>query len=182
MSGSIARRYAKAMFAVAREAGTLEQTSRELRLLAEVADTPEVARSLANPLLSETRRSDLARTIASALALPPAMSNFVRLLADQQRLAQLGGVADHFQRLFDQHLGQVRATITSATQLDAADVDRIVSSFAAKTGRKVLAETHVDPQLLGGVTVAIEGKVYDGSLRTQLGALAASIAGGRSYL
>ena len=44
------------------------------------------------------------------------------------------------------------------------------------------ALVRVDPSLLGGVVVDIEGKVYDGSLRTQLEALASSIAGGRSLL
>lgn len=182
MSGSIARRYAKAIFAVARESGALEGTAHELERLAAVAAAPEVAAALANPLLSESRRGDLARAIADDLSLPPATRNFVCVLADHQRLDQLTGIAENFQRLLDRHLGQVRASITSSQPLDAADVERIVSTFAAKTGKKVLAVTRVDPSLLGGVTVDIEGKVYDGSLRNQLRGLAESIAGGHSYL
>lgn len=182
MTGSIARRYAKAMFAVAREGGTLEQTAGELERLAALAAAPEVAAVLANPMLSEARRRDLAEALSRDLALKPETRNFVGVLADHQRLDQLTGIADHFRRLLDQHLGQVRATITAATELSAADVERIVAVFAQKTGKKVLAVTQRDPDLLGGVTVDIEGKVYDGSLRTQLRGLADNIAGGRDYL
>jgi F-type H+-transporting ATPase subunit delta len=182
MTGSIARRYAKAMFAVARDSGTLEQAAGDLERLAAVAAAPQVAAALANPLLSETQRRDLASAISDDLALRPETRTFVCVLADHQRLDQLGGIADHFRRLLDRHLGQVRATIGSSAALDSADVERIVAVFAAKTGKRVLAETRVDPDMLGGVIVDIEGKVYDGSLRNQLRGLADSIARGRSHL
>ena len=79
-------------------------------------------------------------------------------------------------------LGRVRATITSAAPLTPEDTQAITAALAKQTGRTVLAEERVDATLLGGVVVDIEGKVYDGSLRTQLEALATSIAGGRSLL
>jgi len=182
MTGSIARRYAKALFAVARETDALAATAGELDRLASIAAAPEVAEALANPLLSETRRRQLAVAISEDLALRAETRNFVCVLADHKRLDQLTGIADQFHRLLDRHLGQVRATLTSSTPLASEDVDRVVAAFAAKTGKKVLAETRVDPGLLGGVVVDIEGKVYDGSLRNQLRGLAESIARGRSYL
>jgi F-type H+-transporting ATPase subunit delta len=182
MTGSIARRYAKALFAVAREANSLVATASELERLASVAAAPEVAAALANPLLSETRRRQLATAISDDLSLSAETRTFVCVLADHKRLDQLTGIADHFRRLLDRHLGQVRATITASAPLDTADVERIVELFSAKTGKKVLAATRVEPGLLGGVMVDIEGKVYDGSLRTQLRGLAESIARGRSYL
>ena len=66
--------------------------------------------------------------------------------------------------------------------LDDAQRQALIAAFERKLGRTVLAETTVDPQLLGGVVVDVEGTVYDGSVRTQLQSLANRIAGGRTLL
>lgn len=180
--GAVARRYARAIFAVAEEQQSLEQTAAELQLLGAVADDAEIAAALANPLLSAAARRGLATTIADNLKLSPTSRNFVSLLADHRRLDQLAGIARAFTRILDARQGRVRATITSATPLSDAQRQALVSAFEQKLGRTVLADTQIDPGLLGGVVVDIEGTVYDGSVRTQLRALATRIAGGRSPL
>jgi F-type H+-transporting ATPase subunit delta len=179
---SIARRYAKAIVAVAQEQNALEQTGDELRLLRALAEDPQIEQGLANPLLSASARRSLARAVAEQLKLRPTMRDFLSLLADHRRLDQLVGIADQYQKIIDQMLGRVRATITSAASLSPEQSEAVAAALARQTGRTVLAEERVDPQLLGGVVVDIEGKVYDGSVRTQLEALATSIAGGRSLL
>lgn len=178
--GSVARRYARAILALANEQGTLEQTAAELQLLRAVAADESIAQALANPLLSATARRDLARTIADTLKLSPTGRNFVSLLADHRRLDQLAGIAQEFERLLDERLGRVRATVSSAVPLSDGQRQAVIAAFERTLGRTVLAETRVDPTLLGGVVVDVEGTVYDGSVRTQLRALATRIAGGRS--
>ncbi len=98
IAGAVARRYAKALFAVAEEQGSLEQTAAELQLLGAIAEDPQIAGALANPLLSSTARRDLAGTIADNLKLSPTTRNFVSLLADHRRLDQLVGIAREFER------------------------------------------------------------------------------------
>ena len=180
--GSVARRYARAIFAVAEEQHTLEQTADELRLLGAIGGDPDIAAALANPLLSAKARRDLAGAVADNLKLNPTTRNFVSLLADHRRLDQIVGIAQAFTHILDQKLQRVRANITSAVPLTDAQRQELVAAFERKLGRTVLAETSVDPQLLGGVVVDVEGTVYDGSVRTQLQTLANRIAGGRSLL
>ena len=178
--GSVARRYAKAILAVADEQGSLEQTANELQLLRAVADDAQISAALANPILSVTARRGLARSIADSLALSPTTRNFVSLLADKRRLDQLGGIAQEFGRILDGRMGRVRATVTSAVALTDTQRQAVIAAFERKLGRTVVADTAVDPALLGGVVVAVEGTIYDGSVRTQLRTLATRIAGGRS--
>jgi F-type H+-transporting ATPase subunit delta len=182
MSASIGRRYAKAIIAVAEEQDALEQTGDALRLLRALAEDPQIAHGLSNPLLSPAARRGLARAIADQFKFRPMMRNFLSLLADHRRLDALVSIADEYQTILDAKLGRVRATFTSAAPLTAEQVDALVSALARKTGRTVLAEQRVDPALLGGVVVDVGGKVYDGSLRTQLEELATTIAGGRALL
>lgn len=179
---AIGRRYAKAMIAVAAEQDALEQTADELQLLRALASDPEIAHGLGNPLLSPRARRGLAQAIADQFRLRPTMRDFLSLLADHGRLGALVVIADEYQKLLDEKLGRVRATITSAAPLAVEQADQVVAALAKQTGRTVLAEQRVDPRLLGGVVVDVEGTVYDGSVRTRLEGLATAIAGGRTLL
>ena len=181
MSASVARRYAKAIAATAREERSLEETGEELRALGALAHDPETAAVLSNPLLSGDRRRALVGSIAEQLKLRPMTRNFLNLLADHKRLDQLTAIAEQYERLVDQALGRVRARIVSAAEISADEQRTLVASLERLTGKTVLAERVVDPELLGGMLVEVEGKVYDGSLRTQLERLAANIAGQHSF-
>jgi F-type H+-transporting ATPase subunit delta len=181
VSASVARRYAKAIAAAAREESSLEETGEELRALGTLARDPSTAAVLANPLLSAERRRALIGSIAEELKLRPTTRNFLNLLADHQRLDQLTAIAEQYERLVDQALGRVRARIVSAAEISADEQRSLVAALERLTGKTVLAERVVDPELLGGMSVEVEGKVYDGSLRTQLERLAASIAGQHSF-
>jgi len=177
MMGSIARRYARALFLLAEEQGVLEQTGIELQQLAEVAAAPEMAALMANPLLSAQARRAVANTLAEQLALTGTMKSFVCLLADKHRLDHLVGIADAYRRMLDEVRMRVRAVIRTAVELEEAEGERIVEVFERVTGKTVLATQEVDGSLLGGVVVEVGGTVYDGSLKTQLEKLAAGIAG-----
>jgi F-type H+-transporting ATPase subunit delta len=182
MSASIARRYAKAIFAIAKGQGRLEQTGVELDALANLASDPELEAIVSNPILGDKSRQAIARTFADQLQLDPMTRNFIFVLADHKRLDQLVGVADHYRRFVDLSLGRTRADIVSAGELRADDRRALVAALEKLTGKTVLATERVDPELLGGLVVEIHGKVYDGSVQTQLQRLAASIAGRQSFL
>jgi F-type H+-transporting ATPase subunit delta len=179
---SVARRYAKAIASIAKDEGGLDATGTELRALAGLAADPTIAPILANPLLSPDSRQAVARTLGEQLRLSPMTSNFLRLLADHQRLDQLVGIADQYERIVDKALGRVRARIQTAVELNAEQQQAVDAALERLTGRKVIAERSVGSELLGGMIVEVEGKVYDGSVRTQLRRLASAMAGGRSFL
>lgn len=179
---SIARRYARAIFALAQEEGTLDPTGSELAGLAAVVSDPDVAAGLASPLLTPANRRALVDTLAEQLHLQPTTRKFLGLLADRQRLDQLAAIADQYRRALDLSLGRVRAQITSAAPLSTEQEQQILQLLARRTGKQVLAATSVDPALLGGVVVEVEGTVYDGSVQNQLERLAASIAGGAGHV
>jgi len=182
VSASVARRYAKAVAEIAREENVLDEVGGELFAVASVTADPEIGAALASPLLSPAHRRALMQSIAERLGLRPSIRNFLLLLADQHRLDQLGAIAEHYQRLVDAALGRVRARITSATEISADEQRAVIGALEGLTGKKVIAEGAVDPALLGGIVVEVEGKVYDGSVQTQLERLAAGIAGQHSFL
>jgi F-type H+-transporting ATPase subunit delta len=177
MSGAVARRYAKALFALAKEEQALEQTAEQLQRMAALVDDPAIGPTLRSPLLSTERRRQLAQTLARDLFLSDLLTRFVGVLADQQRLNQLPAMAEYFQLLLDQELGQVRITVRSARTLDAQQQEQIAGTFARLTGKHVVPTVAVDPELLGGIVVGVGSKIYDGSVRTQLERLAKELGG-----
>lgn len=182
MTTRVARRYAKALFSLARDAQALEPVAAELRQLRQAFDDPAIAPVLASPLMTPARLVSLVDQLTQQVALSILTKNFLRVLAENRRLDQLVGVYDHFEALHDRALGRIRVTIRSAAALSPERQREIVAAFEQRTGKTVLATAITDAALLGGVLVEAEGKVYDGSLRTQLEHLANEMAGARTYL
>ena len=174
---AVARRYAKALFALAKEGGTLQPAAEQLERVAAFAGDPTVAPVLRSPLLSAERRAELVAILARETGLSDLLARFVRLLGDHRRLGELRAIHDAFQHLLDAELGRVRISIRTATPLATAAQADIVATFSTLTGKQVLPQVAVEPDLLGGVVVEVEGKVYDGTVRTQLDRLAKELAG-----
>src|SRR5512144_81299 len=113
--GSIARRYAKALFSLAVESGRVEPWARSLEALREtVLASPDLRDVLSNPVYSKEQRRAIVEKLAAGLSLDPEPRSLLLLLGDRNRLTYLGAIVDTFRELADQQLGRLRATVTSA--------------------------------------------------------------------
>jgi F-type H+-transporting ATPase subunit delta len=167
--GSIARRYAKALFNLAVETGRVEGWAKSLEALREAVETSSDLRDvLSNPVYSKEQRRAIVEKLASALSLDAEPANLLFLLGDRNRLAHLEAVVETFRDLADAHLGRIRAKVTSAVKLDDVAAQAIAEKLSQATRAKVLLDRAVDPSLLGGVVTQVGSLVYDGSVRAQL--------------
>lgn len=167
--GSIARRYAKALFSLAVDSGRVEDWAKSLEALRQaVESSPELGDVLSNPVYSKEQRRLVVEKLAAALSFEEHPANLLFLLGDRNRLAYLPAVVETFRGLADQHLGRVRARVTSAVELDDAAAGAIADKLSQATKAKVLLDRAVDPSILGGVIAEVGSFVYDGSVRAQL--------------
>jgi F-type H+-transporting ATPase subunit delta len=167
--GSIARRYAKALFSLADEQGQVEQWSAGLDALGKaLTASTELRETLASPLFEKEQRRGVVAALSKGVGLPATPSNFLLLLADRSRLAYLPAVIQEFRDLADARLGRIRAKVTSAVPLSPDEARRIAERLAQAQKAQVIVETSVDPALLGGVVAQVGSLVYDGSVRSQL--------------
>ncbi|NLD70019.1 MAG: F0F1 ATP synthase subunit delta [Limnobacter sp.] len=170
---TIARPYAEAAFGLACEANTLPSWSEALARLAVVADT-EVARELVgNPKLSVEQVADLIADAAGQLSAE--QQRFVRVLAENERLAILPEIAEVFETLRNSHEGVLDAQISSAYPLTDQQVADIVATLSERHGRKVKATVRVEPELIGGVSIRIGDQVLDASVRGKLAQMASAM-------
>lgn len=174
-----ARRYAKAIFAIAREDGTVEATGRELRALADLLREHDTLRdTLFRPLHPVAQRRAVVRAVAQRLGAGPTLQNFLAYLVDQRRLIDFEAIHAHYQRLAAEAEGRVEARVRTATPLDDEARQRLTRALAARTGREVRLRVEEDPDLIGGVVAQVGDLVFDGSLATQIRQLRANLARG----
>ena len=174
---AIARRYARALFALAEAQEILEPVGSALATTTDALAEPNVMRVLTAPVARERKREFLLK-IVETTAAPMLVRDFLLLLAEHGRLTHVLAIHAVFEGLLDDKRGVTRATIRSAVVLSPAMLEEVTGVFGAITGRRVLAQVEVVPDLIAGLIVEVEGRVYDGSLRSQLGKLHQHMATG----
>lgn len=177
MSGHpVAKRYAHALLELGAEQGNTEALREQLDALAEIFGQSKVFRTaMLNPSVELEERRNTVRAVAEKLELNDTVKNFCLLLLDNDRFRILPHIVETFGKLVDDRSGNIRATLTSATELDDEQVKRIKKALSEVTGKNVVIEKDIDESLLGGVVARVGSRVYDGSVRTQLESLRESI-------
>jgi F-type H+-transporting ATPase subunit delta len=90
----------------------------------------------------------------------------------------LPGIVSSYRRLLNEAKGRVEAKVVSASALESAMVEQLRARLNGISGKDVVLQQDTDPSLLGGLLIELEGKVYDGSIRTQLEKMKQRIARG----
>ena len=178
-SSAAARRYARALFALADETEEVPAVRGELDAMAALLDeNPALSRSLFRPLHPAAERRHLLQAVCARAGTSRRVRNFYFFLIDQRRLVDFPAIRLEFGRLADTAAGRTRAEVVSATPLRDDQRDRLRRALSARTGHQVELSEAVDPSLLGGAIASVGGLVFDGSLRTQLSQLRANLTRG----
>ena len=178
---TLARPYAEAAFQLAKgekSLSALAAWSDVLSRLSAVAARPEMEECIGNPRLSPVQLAQLCLDVAGSDAeagLSADQQNFVRVLADNDRLIVLPEISELFNQLKHGHEGVKDAEITSAFVLDEATLKTLVADLERKFGCKIQATVKVDAELIGGVRIAVGDEVIDASVRGKLAAMATAL-------
>src|SRR3954462_12857017 len=135
---TVARPYAEAAFKLADEAGALTKWSEMLAALAEVAADARVRAAVADPNLPDAKVAGLFISILGG-RLDAQAENFVRVLAQNNRLDLLPEMRTQFEALKNEREGVVEAEVHSAFELSNAQLADLVQRLEKRTGRKVRA-------------------------------------------
>ena len=173
---TLARPYAEAVFRLAHSEGDLASWSGRVHTLAMIAIDPQAANLIADPSIAPDRVAALMIAVAGS-DLGERGANFVKLLAENGRLAVLPEIAAQFETLKASAEGVVEATITSAQQLTQAQIDDLVAGLKRKFNRAVNVSVAVDPSLIGGAVIAVGDQVIDGSIKGRLERMSFALQG-----
>lgn len=175
LESSVARRYARALFSLAQEAGagSIDAVSGQLAACAQALSAPDATEALLAAGTPSARQNAAVDSLAASLA--PLVVSFLKLLVERRRFDGLPQIASAFSAMVDDAQGRLQATVTAAQPLSDQDLVRVQQALAKATGKTITLSAAVDASLLGGLTADVGGVLYDGSIKTQLARLRESL-------
>jgi len=166
---AVARRYAVALADVVTSGGEAQEVREELAawdaLMRSNAQLLEVFR---NPTIPYEQKRGVLDELIRRSNPRPTTANFLRVLLQNHRLAELSEVSTQFAQELDRRAGVVNAQVTTARPLPAEAQEALRARLGQLTGSRVRLQFEVDDELIGGVVTRIGSTLYDGSVRGQL--------------
>lgn len=166
MASGAAKRYGRAVFELAQQEGRIERWSESLSRLRSVLSDPQVAAVLSNPTIAVGERMQLVAD--SPHVVDPEATNLAKLLIESNRVRDIDAVVDEYERLADEAAGRVRATVTTAIELEPHDRTRIAGVLSKRLHKEVNLQVAVDPRILGGLRLQYGDHVVDATVATKL--------------
>jgi F-type H+-transporting ATPase subunit delta len=176
---ALTRRYAKALVELGVEQKAVETYGDELASVKAVMAQEDLLRLLLDsPTLAQEKKVAMLGDLCKALELSEGMVKFLGLLLDKRRIGYLGQIEENYRRLADELSGILSAKITSASALSDIQQQAIAASLEKQTGKQVAVTVSVDVDLIGGLQAEIGGRLFDGSVKTQLKRIEESLTKG----
>lgn len=161
-----AKRYARAVFELARERDELDKWREELGKISTALQEPKLMALLRSSRLPFSQKRVVLE--AQLKGLSPLAMNLANLLVLRSKLTVLESLVQEYERLVDAHYGIEHVKVTTAVPLDKDELQRVSGQFAAALGKKVIVEGRVEPSLLGGLVARVGDWLIDGSVRNRL--------------
>lgn len=170
---TLARPYADAAFSLAKASSALGRWSEALDRMAAVVVDPQMQACIDNPRLSAQQILAFFTDVVGGLTAE--QKNFVQVLIDNERLGVLPEIRDLFVELKNGFEGVRDAEIESAFPIDKAALAQLTADLESRYRCKIKSTVMVNPDLIGGVRIAIGDQVIDASVRGKLAAMATAL-------
>jgi len=178
-NSAISIRYAKALRNIAVEKQQLEQYAEELAKVVSVMEGEDVLRLLLDsPTFPLEKKAAIMSDLAELLKLNEGMKSFLGLLVEKGRVGYLPQIQVNYRKFADELSGLVRAKLSSASELSDERADVIKQELEKQTGKQVVLSVDIDESLIGGLQAEMVGKLFDGSVKTQLKRITDTLAKG----
>jgi F-type H+-transporting ATPase subunit delta len=166
-SAAVAKRYAEALFQVAKEKGNVDVVEQELKSILDVlAAHPNFRQILLHPSITLTAKKQHLDELFGG-RVSETVLNFLKVLFDARRQDVIEDVYTEYVRLTDKEKGRVKAEVESAVPLSEEELNTLKQTLS-KNGKQVEVTTSVNPNLIGGARVRIGDRVFDYTVATQL--------------
>ena len=166
-----AHNYAHALYGLCVQDHTEAETIAQLtEIYAAMRDTPGYMEMLSSPAIPKSERI-AALDHAFGEGYSERAIGFLKVLISHGHIAALGECIDAMRDLQDDAQGVLTAEVVSAVPLTDAQADILIQKLETRTGRKIRLNRRIDPNLIGGAAVYVNGRVFDGTLRSRLNEL-----------
>lgn len=176
MEQSVFRRYGQAFVETADD---YQRKIEEIETLhSAFKATPEFVSLLGSPKLADSHKKQMLATLLKTFA-DSQLEAFIGVIVDNSRARNIPEILEQTLEVLYEKVGVKRGYLFSPIALDRETVSRIEETLAHKLGVEVRLKFRLDPSLIGGVKVALDGKVYDASVIKKIKDMKLHLLGGR---
>lgn len=168
-----ARRYAKAIFETAPNTASVRTDLDAIR--SALLQNPSLLEALTHPAVSAEKKKAIARDVFATASAP--LPRLFEMLIDSGKAGLLPEIATQYKTTWNKANNVHPARVTSSAPLDDAAAIAVKQSLERALGGTVELTTHIDPSIIGGIKVDVDGTIYDGSVKARLQALRRSLLG-----
>lgn len=167
LKGAIARRYAGAIFDIGLKQNTLDRTLEDVQEIAKLFSIRKLAYLLSEPNIPAERKEAAIRQGLASKVLPTSL-NLALLVVQRGLIDIMPNIARELNQLVLDYKNEATAEVTTATQLDEKTRRQLQHALEHITGKKIVLETKVRPDILGGVVARVGDQLIDGSIERRL--------------
>ena len=176
----VSRRYAEGLYSAAKDRGILDVVGRELHEILELLNSEEdLKKVLYHQQIAEEEKKKIVdlvfRKRVSFITV-----NLLNLLIEKKRIEILPMLVEDFDELVREERNETIARVQTARPLSVEYQKRLGDELSKVTGKRVLLDIEINPELIGGLMVEMEGQVIDGSISGYLKRLKENITAGRT--
>ena len=162
------KEYAVALFSIALESEEHAQIYGDMEYLKElVNDNPEYIDYLVNSSIPKSERVNNLREVFEGRVCDPVFA-FLNVLLEHRDINVLLSAIDEFRSLYEDYMNVADAVVTSVVELTDEQKKKLISKLSIVTGRRIRATYVIDSSLIGGLSVTVDGRLYDGSIKKNL--------------
>ena len=171
----VCREYGGALFQLAVDEGVEKELFGQTETVRQVLlENPDYIVLLTSPELSRQERESAVEKAFSGAH--PYLKNFLRMMVARGYARELADALLEYERLYNERFGIAIAVIRSATELSSEEKARLVLALSRRSGKEISPQYRVEPELLGGICVEMDGVLYDGTVRNRLNGLRESLS------
>ena len=163
--------YGRSLYELAAEEQLTERILKEMKTVKELlAENPDYVTLLSEPSIPKKERLKLVDE-AFQEDLQPYLVNFIKLLLENNMLREFAACFRAFRAEYNKAHGIADAVVTSAVALDDAQRRELRERLEKLSGKTVELTEKVDPGILGGLKVELDGRLYDGTVQSRLNSI-----------
>ena len=164
----LAKEYGAGMYALAAEEKIEKDVLEEMGTLRRCfKEQPEFVRLLSNMSLAKEERLGI---LDNALRgqVNPYVLNFLKILCERGALMEFAGCEEAYRELYNKDHGVVEAHVTTGESMSDDQRARLIEKLRQMTGKEIVLLEKVDPKVIGGVLLEMNGQRYDNTLKNRL--------------
>jgi F-type H+-transporting ATPase subunit delta len=163
----ISVRYARALFETALEKKKADRINTDMLLILEASKINEFRFFLENPVIFPSKKQEIFNSIFRAY-LDDLTLDFFKLLTRNKRELYFTAIARNFRAFAGSYFGIKSVELVTAYKPDEKLIKNISDIISGVFKAKVEISEKIDPEIIGGFVVTVEGLQYDASVSTKL--------------